>query len=97
MKTIYVVHYDWAFNDETQEGYLGIYENREDAIKCMEEYWEEEMEFDYFKDRFNEDECTEMYKSAWEDGYYMGSHSCVRVYEEQLYSHEDVINGLDKE
>ncbi len=94
MKTIYVVYYDWAFNDGSAEGYLGIYENKEDAIKRMEEYWEEEKALDYFEKFDNETE-TEHTREAWEDGYYMSSHSCVKVYEEQLYSHEDVINGLD--
>lgn len=94
MKTIYVVYYDWAFNDVIEEGYLGIYENLEDAIKRMEQHWEDEKTQDYFG-KFNESECAKMHKSAWTDGYYMSERSCVRVYEETLYSHEDVLNGLD--
>ena len=48
MKTIFVVYYDWAFNDGSSEGYVGIYENREDAIKRMEQYWEDEKAMEYF-------------------------------------------------
>lgn len=94
MKPIFVVHFDWAFNGGSSEGYVGIYENREDAVKRMEQYWEDEKAMEYFKE-FDQTECTEMVKEAWTDGYYMGEHSCVKVYEEYLFSHEDVINGLD--
>lgn len=95
MKTIYVVYFDWAFNDCANEGYLGIYEDKEDAIRCMERYWEDEREMDYFS-TFNDCSNTPMSRSAWTDGYYMSEHSRVLVYEETLYSHEDVINGIDK-
>ena len=95
MKTIYVVYYDWAFNDCANEGYLGIYEDKEDAIRCMERYWAEENEADYFG-TFNECEYTPMTRTAWSNGYYVSEHSRVLVYNETLYTHEDVLNELDK-
>lgn len=35
-----------------------------------------------------------MTKSAWTNGYYVSEHTCVKVYEENFYTHEDVANGL---
>lgn len=93
MKTIYVVYYDWAFNDCANEGYIGIYEDKEDAINAANQYWEDEKGMDYFS-TFDECACTAMTKSAWTNGYYVSEHTCVKVYEENLYTHEDVANGL---
>jgi protein-arginine kinase activator protein McsA len=94
MKTIYVLHNEWALNGYCHEGYVGIYENLEDAINRLEQCWEDEQNMDYFE-RFNEFESTPMTRCAWEDGDYFGCRSCYKIFEEQLYSHEDVENGLD--
>jgi hypothetical protein len=94
MKTIYVLHNEWALNGHCHEGYVGIYENLEDAINRLEQCWEDEQNMDYFE-RFNEFEYTPMTRCAWEDGYYFGCRSCYKIFKEQLYSHEDVENGLD--
>jgi hypothetical protein len=37
MRTIYIVYYDWAINDGSDEGILGVYEHLDDAIAKMDE------------------------------------------------------------
>jgi hypothetical protein len=95
MKTIYLVWYDWAINGSTGTGYYGIYENLEDAIKCMEHWWGEEKTSKHFQsyDVFDDTKWT---RSAWKDYEYSSYHSEIMVFEEQLYSHEDVLNGEDR-
>lgn len=93
MRTIYIVHYDWAFNNGSDEGILGVYECLDDAIAKMDEYWEDEREMGYFEE-FDEFECDERKREGWTDGYYFGSHTRIEVREQYLYSREDVANGL---
>lgn len=94
MRTIYVVYFDWAFNGGSDQGYVGIYERKEDAINRMERYWEDEKRMDYFE-KFDVFDDTEMTRTAWTDYEYSDRHSEVRVYEETLYSHDDILNDLD--
>lgn len=93
MSTIYIVYYDWAFNDGSDEGLLGIYECLDDAIAKMEEYWEDEREMGYFEE-FDEFECDERKREGWSDGAYFVHHTRIEVREQYLYSREDVANGL---
>lgn len=93
MKTIYIVYYDWAFNNGSDEGILGLYESLDDAIAKMDEYWEDEREMGYFEE-FNEWDCSARRREGWTDGLYNERHDLVEVREQYLYSHEDVVNGL---
>lgn len=93
MRTIYIVHYDWAFNNGSDEGILGVYEHLDDAIAKMDEYWEDEREMGYFEE-FDEFECDERKREGWTDGLYGERHDLVVVREQYLYSREDVANGL---
>lgn len=93
MRTIYVVYYDWALNGGSDEGILGIYESKDDAIAKMDEYWEDEREMGYFEG-FNEWDCSERRREGWTDGLYGERHDLVEVREQYLYSREDVANGL---
>ena len=94
MKTIYIVTYDWAFNNGSDKGILGLYEDLDDAIAKMDEYWADEREMGYFE-MFDEEECSYSRRyEAWTDGLYMERHSLVEVREQYLYSREDVANGL---
>jgi len=93
MRTIYVVYYDWAFNGGSNEGILGIYESKDDAIAKMDEYWQDEREMGYFE-KFDEFECDERKREGWTDGLYGERHDLVEVREQYLYSREDVANGI---
>jgi hypothetical protein len=93
MRTIYIVHYDWATNGGSDEGILGVYEHLDDAIGKMDEYWQEERELGYL-DEYDEFECDERKREAWINGYYCELHTRVEVREQYLYSREDVANGL---
>lgn len=93
MKTIYIVHYDWAFNGGSNEGILGCYECLDDAVAKMNEYWEHEKGMDYF-DLFDASEENERLKERWTDGFWYDRHDLVEVMERYLYSREDVANGL---
>lgn len=93
MRTIYIVHYDWAFNNGSNEGILGVYECLDDAIAKMDEYWEDEREMGYFEE-FDEFECDERKREGWTDGLYGERHDLIEVREQYLYSREDVANGL---
>lgn len=93
MKKIYVVYYDWAFNGASEEGTLGIYENIDDAIARMDEYWDEERGMDYF-DKMESEEIDERMRERYVVWMYADRHTRVEVMEQCLYSHEDVANGL---
>lgn len=95
MKTIYVVHYDWAYSGGSSEGILGCYENLGDAMACMSLYWSDEREMEYFED-FDKYDMGDRYMKAWENQFYCDSHSEVYVIEYDLFSHEDVERGLDR-
>ena len=92
MNTIFIVRYDWAFNGGSATDILGCYENLQDAMDCMSQYWEDERRMDYFE-RFNKRGFGNRMMEAWTDGYYYESHSKVEVLELYLYSHEDAIAG----
>lgn len=94
MKTIFIVHYDWAFNGGSCEGILGCYENVSDALACMSQYWEDERKMEYFE-KFDQYGCGNRMMESWIDGHYCDSHSKIEVQELYLYSHDDVINGRD--
>jgi hypothetical protein len=93
MRTIYIVYYDWAINDGSDEGILGVYEHLDDAIAKMDEWWQDERDMGYLEE-FDEFECDERKREGWTDGYYFGSHTRIEVREQYLYSSEDVANGL---
>jgi hypothetical protein len=93
MRTIYIVYYDWAINDGSDEGILGVYEHLDDAIAKMDEWWQDERDLGYLEE-FDEFECDERKREGWTDGYYFGSHTRIEVREQYLYSREDVANGL---
>lgn len=94
MKTVFIVAYDWAFNGGAEKGMLGIYEELQDAIARMNQYWADEQAMEYFE-KFDCNDADEISRSAWQDWEYADRHSEVRVFEQELYSHEDVINGRD--
>ena len=93
MRTIYIVHYDWAFNNGSNEGILGVYECLDDAIAKMDEYWADEREMGYLE-MFDEFDCDERKREGWTDGLYGERHDLIEVREQYLYSREDVANGL---
>lgn len=93
MRTIYVVCYDWAFNGCSNEGILGLYESKDDAIARMDEYWQEERDMGFLEE-FDEFVCDERKREGWTDGLYGERHDLVEVREQYLYSREDVANGL---
>jgi beta-N-acetylglucosaminidase len=92
MRTIYVVYFDWAFNGSEKEGILGAYENLDDAMEGMLDYWRDEQQMDYFDELENEyisERAMERYGEC-----YCDRHTRVEVREVYLYSHADVEKGL---
>lgn len=88
MKTIYCVNIDWANNGAESAQTLACFESMEDAETYLNEYWESESEWDYFKD-YDMWEIHPHHKEAWVDGYYLDKHICLTIDIVNLYSSED--------
>jgi hypothetical protein len=93
MKIIHIVYYDWACNGGSDEGILGCYESREDAVAKLDAYWQEQVEQGYVAE-YDQRESTEDRRECWNDGRYEENHDLVEIREQYLYSREDVANGL---